>query len=242
MFTILLKIMLIIFLLLPLCYIGYKCHIILSFKKESESPHLPSDSISMPQITDTAPAPIKRNENPIKTPQLFTLKTFFEASRAEKIIYEYLQKELSSYYTIIPHVSLTDIFTYPQETDENRQYNIYKLLGYHVDFVVYDKLYHPVMAIELNGSNHKTNSRTIWTDQRKKELFEYFKIPFISLDLSRHYQDAELIELLKNKISESPRIIYCWTCHLPIELPITSCSMCQRTNIPVPPLFSNNLR
>lgn len=240
MLTILLKFILIVILLLLIFYICYKCHKIILFKKETKSTILPSDSISIPQTTDinTVPTPIPQNENPIKAPELFTLKTFFESSRAERLIYEYLQKELSSYYIVIPHVSLTDIFAYPQETDENNQYNIYKLLGYHVDFAIYDKLYHPVMAIESNGGSHKTNTRTMWTDQRKKELFDHFKIPLITLDLSKSYKDNDLIQLLKNEIKEDSRIVYCWHCHVPITYPFAECPKCNRNKIPVKPLFS----
>lgn len=179
------------------------------------------------------------NQNPIKAPDRFSIKTFFESSKAEKIIYEHLQKSLSHNYIVIPHVSLTDLFSYSKPNGENDPYNIYKFLGYHIDFVIFDKLYHPVMAIELNGIRHKTDQRTIWTDQRKKELFYHFHIPLISLDLSIRYQDHELAPLLMRQIQEEDRIVYCWSCHVPITYPFTECPKCHKSKIPVPALFIN---
>lgn len=182
--------------------------------------------------------PIQTNENPIKAPERFSTKTFFESSKAEKIIYEYLKKSLSNYYIVIPHVSLTDLFSYSKPDGERDSYNIYKFLGYHIDFVIFDKLYHPAMAIELNGSRHKTDPKTIWTDQRKKELFHHFHIPLISLDLSVSYRDHELAPLLMRQIKEEERIVYCWNCHVPIIYPFTECPKCHKSKIPVPALFT----
>lgn len=179
----------------------------------------------------------RKNENPLKAPDKFMIKTFFQTSKAEKIVYEYLLKNLSPHYTIIPHVSLTDLFSSSHNDNEIHEYNIYKLLGYHVDFAIFDKLYHPIMAIELNGSSHWTNPKIIWSDQRKKELFEYFNIPFITVDLSKSYKDEDLKQLVQSKIEEKPHILYCWSCHVPITHPFAECSVCHKTNIHVPPLF-----
>ena len=205
------------------------------FRKKLLKSFLSKKSLQQTQTKESIP--IYRNENPIKAPENFSTKTFFESSKAERIIYEYLQKSLSPFYTVIPHVSLTDIFSYSKSENESSSYNIYKFLGYHVDFAVFDKLYYPVMAIELNGGSHRTDRKVIWTDQRKKELFGYFHIPLISLDLSKSYKDGELTQLLRNQIKEDSRIVYCWNCHVPITHPFTECPKCHKSNIHLPVLF-----
>ena len=113
-------------------------------------------------------------------------------------------------------MSLTDIFSYCKPDGETDPYNMYKLLGYHVDFVIFDELYYPIMAIELNGASHKTNAKTIWTDQKKKEFFEYFHVPLVVLDLSQSYTDSELVRLFIEQMNQAPRIAYCWKCRKPI--------------------------
>lgn len=218
---------LLIIIFILLLFIYHKCYQLLSSKKDSIE-------IKTPKSVDTIT--VKRNENPIKAPERFSIKTFFASSKAEKIIYEYLQTSLSDYYKVIPHVSLIDLFSYSKPDGEDDTYNIYKLLGYHVDFVIFDELYHPVMGIELNGGSHKTDPKIIWTDRRKKELFTYFHIPLISLDLSTSYKDNELAPLLRSQITESIRIIYCWRCHTPIAYPFAECPKCYK-KVPVRALF-----
>ena len=167
--------------------------------------------VEKPQTQIISPTAEQGNENPIKAPERFS---------------------------VIPHVSLTDIFSYCKPDRETDTYNMYKLLGYHVDFAVFDELYYPIMAIELNGASHKTNSKTIWTDQKKKDFFEYFYIPLVVLDLSQSYRDDELVQLLIEQMNQAPRIVYCWKCHKPIVHPFTECPQCHKTGIPVPTLLS----
>lgn len=202
-------------------------------------------NIDQADSSDMQAIPINRNdtqvknENPLNDPENFNLITFFERSKAERIIYEYLLESLSPHYIVIPHVSLVDIFSYSKPADDEEKYNIYKMLGYHVDFAIFDKLFHPVMAIEINGGHHLTNPKTIRSDYLKKELFIHFDVPLLSLDLSSSHPDHELGQLLRDTIEATPRIAYCWKCHLPIMSPFSECPVCHKTNITAPPLFAD---
>lgn len=218
-------------LLLVVCFYCYQCYQLLAAMQKKKI-------VGKPQAQAIPPAAEQGNENPIKAPERFSIKTFFEFSKAEAVVYNYLKASLSKLYTVIPHVSLTDIFSYCKPDGETDPYNMYKLLGYHVDFAVFDELYYPVMAIELNGASHKTNSKTIWTDQKKKDFFEYFHIPLVVLDLSQSYRDDELVQLLMEQMNQAPRIVYCWKCRKPIVHPFTECPQCHKTGIPVPALLS----
>ncbi len=218
-------------LLLIVCFFCYQCYQLLSAMQKTKV-------IEKSQIQSVPSTAEQGNENPIKAPERFSIKTFFEFSKAESIIYNYLKTSLSKLYTVIPHVSLTDIFSYCKPDGETDPYNMYKLLGYHVDFVIFDELYYPIMAIELNGASHKTNAKTIWTDQKKKEFFEYFHVPLVVLDLSQSYTDSELVRLFIEQMNQAPRIVYCWKCRKPILHPFTECPQCHKIGIPVPALLS----
>lgn len=88
-------------------------------------------------------------KNPIENANLFSKKkTFFTDSSAERISYEHLSKILSDDYIIIPHISLSDLFTYSAEN--NADYDIHKFLGYHVDFAIFDTHFLACSKIKIN--------------------------------------------------------------------------------------------
>ena len=233
-----------ILLLISIHSICLKCYKLISKFKTDTQPtaSIPAEN-NIQQEIDTL---IKSKENPLKYPDKFSLQTFFASSKAEKIIYEYFRASLADCYTIIPHTSLTDIFHFNETDDEKSNYSIYKFLGYHVDFTIFDQLYHPIMSIEVNGKDHKENSYVMWKDTQKKTLFNNFKIPLISLDLSNQHPDEDLPRLLREEISKSKHITYCWKCNTPINCHIENkdyiipeCPNCKKRNIPVKMLFKD---
>ena len=180
-------------------------------------------------------------DNPLKYPELFSRKTFFSSSSFENTVYNYLLNSITDDYVIIPHTSLVDLFSYDNDTTE---YNIYKFLGYHVDFTIFDSIYYPVLSIEVNGILHQYNyQREI--DNKKKKLFDYFKIPLITIDIPEECSNEEAIVILNQKLSDILPIVYCWRCKTPIEYSKNSsekmitCPTCGKTNIPIKPLFLN---
>ncbi len=148
-----------------------------------------------------------KSDNPICYPNKFTTKTFFSGSHAEYVIFQILSEIINTeYFKILPHVSLCDMFQYniPEQT------NIYKFLGYHADFVIFDKAYYPVLAIEINGSKHYEDKKSMWTDTQKKAFFEYHKIPFIESNWSKKIDNAK--EYIINELQEITLPVYCWEC------------------------------
>ncbi len=160
--------------------------------------------------------PLVNSDNPICYPDKFEIDTFFSNSEAEQKTYEILNEIVNTeYYTIIPHVSLSDLFHYKKENVES-MLNIYKLLGYHVDFAFFDKKFHPVLAIEINGSKHYKNSKTIWTDNQKQAFFAYHHIPLISADWSKPISNEK--DYWIDKLDHVSLPVYCWKCKNLMEL------------------------
>lgn len=182
-------------------------------------------------------------KNPIENVNLFSKKkTFFTDSSAERISYEHLSKILSDDYIIIPHVSLSDLFTYSAEN--NADYDIHKFLGYHVDFAIFDITYHAIMAIELNGIPHKYYRAAKWNDIKKREFFEHFKVPLITIDISSLSAD-EIISSLEHAIKTASFFTCCWKCNTLIECSaedsiVSQCPTCGKKNIPVKALFRHD--
>lgn len=148
-----------------------------------------------------------KSDNPICYPDKFETAAFFSNSSAEYAIYKILTEIINTdFFTIIPHVSLCDLFRY--KIDE--QVNFYKFLGYHVDFAIFDKAYYPVLVIEINGSKHYENAKTIWTDAQKKSFFKYHNIPFISSNWSKKIVNER--EYIQNELRDVSIPVYCWEC------------------------------
>lgn len=150
-----------------------------------------------------------KSDNPICYPEKFERTALFSNSRAELITYNILLEIINTnYYTILPHVSLSDLFHY--KINENTSDSIYKFLAYHVDFAIFDKAFYPVLVLEINGSTHYENARTIWTDTQKKAFFEYHKIPIISSDWSNKIDDEK--DYILNELRDIEIPVYCWKC------------------------------
>lgn len=195
------------------------------------------------------------NYNPIEYPEKFIPVPFMSYSdkagsakdkiyelSAEQKIYKALLSILDDkYYALIPHVHLRDIFSYQNNADDT---NIYKFLAYHVDFVIFDTKYYPVLAIEVHGTKHKTDKKMQWTDTQKEKLFSYHHIPLVVSDWSVSRDDETIVQDMKNEILKSSRAIHCWNCHT-IQIiehnyseRVIKCPKCERT-VPVLSLFKS---
>lgn len=96
-------------------------------------------------------------------------------SIAEKTAYEILAKKINSeYYQINKHVTLRDIFKYPQNE---------KWTGWHIDFIIVDLKGYPMLGIEINGIEHWNNSKCKEKDKMKRSLFESVGIPLVCIPL-----------------------------------------------------------
>lgn len=152
-------------------------------------------------------------------------------SKAEEDVFQYLQQFINSeQFYICPHMPVSEVFK------EFRKYDIFKetyikfceLLNApdqeerhfelsHFDFTVYRKSdYFPVLIIEVDGAQHKTNPEIIFFDKFKNWIAEQKEVPIIRLALYETNMDieSELEEKLKSEKLSNPYNypVYCWRC------------------------------
>ncbi len=73
-------------------------------------------------------------------------------SRSESAFFLELQKQFSQDYYIFPKMRVADILDIPNGHEYYKMRNL--ALPRHIDFVVCNKYFKPLVAIELNGESH----------------------------------------------------------------------------------------
>ena len=85
---------------------------------------------------------------------------------------------------VCPKVRLEDIICVT-DTENKNKYRGY-IKSRHVDFVLIDKYYETVAAIELDDPSHNT-PKAVEIDAFKNELFDTVEIPLIRIDVKDNY-------------------------------------------------------
>ena len=85
---------------------------------------------------------------------------------------------------VCPKVRLEDIICVTDKENRNKYRGYIK--SRHVDFVLIDKYYQTVAAIELDDPSHNTK-KAAEIDAFKNELFETVEIPLIRIDVKDNY-------------------------------------------------------
>lgn len=143
----------------------------------------------------------------------FSLKERLIDSDAEDVVYSVLKTFINEQYMIFPHVSFRDVFKWRYD----RYWRLTnKVALMHFDFGVYDKDYHPVLFVEVNGGKHEKKNRAE-NDLFKKELMNANNIKLVTIDLSNYKSNEEIREILIREIkSEVPNrknySVYCPEC------------------------------
>jgi very-short-patch-repair endonuclease len=108
---------------------------------------------------------------------------------SESALFFELQKQLPSNHHIFPNMRLADI------VDATNGYGFYKrrnkILPKHIDFVICDSFFKPIVAIELNGSSHNRLDR-IEKDEEKREILEEAQLPFVIIRVGDNFNEAML--------------------------------------------------
>lgn len=90
--------------------------------------------------------------------------------KREVMLFQELNKQIPEGYHIFPKMRLADIMeTTATGREFHGQFN--RISKKHIDFLICDQYYKPVLAIELNGSSHQT-VRAQKSDEFKKKAFE----------------------------------------------------------------------
>ena len=113
---------------------------------------------------------------------------------SESALFLELQKQLPPDYHIFPNMRLADIVDAINGDGFYKRRN--KILPRHIDFVICDSYFKPILAIELNGSSHNRLDR-MEMDEEKKKILEDAQIPLITVSVGDNFNESVL------KIKES---------------------------------------
>lgn len=110
----------------------------------------------------------------------------------ERAFYESLKKQLPVNLTIFTKVRIEDFIGVRKNIKEHLKFRGY-VKSRHLDFIVCDERMKPVLAIELDGSSHKSK-KTIETDERKNQICEAVGLKLERIKVGSDY-DAESLRI-----------------------------------------------
>lgn len=128
--------------------------------------------------------PAERNQADIR--KEFFIKNKLLVSSEQALFYE-LKKDLPEGYYIFPNMRLADILTTAHGHGYYKRRNI--LLPKHIDFVIADSNFKPVLGIELNGSSHN-NLKQQERDDLKREVFKSAGLPLVTVNVGQTYSEV----------------------------------------------------
>ncbi len=98
-----------------------------------------------------------------------------------------LQKQLPSGYYVFPKMRIADILDATE--GYGHRYRINKILPKHVDFVICNSEFKPIVAIELNGTSHQRHDR-IERDALVKEIFAVAGMPLEVVNVGTDFSQS----------------------------------------------------
>lgn len=108
-------------------------------------------------------------------------------NKSEQAFFYELQRQLPSGYHIFPNMRIADIIN---AVDGKGFYNRRnKILPKHIDFLVCDRHFKPIVAIEVNGSSHRRPDR-VERDGLVKEVFADAKLPLEFVDVGTSFAES----------------------------------------------------
>ncbi len=105
---------------------------------------------------------------------------------SEASFYYLLEKELGDDFFIFPNMRIADVL----ETVKGDGYKVRrnKILPKHIDFLICDLQFRPLLAIELDGKYHN-NDAQIEKDRRKDEIFKKAGLPLRRVVVGSDFQE-----------------------------------------------------
>lgn len=108
-------------------------------------------------------------------------------NKSEQAFFYELQKQLPEGYHVFPNMRIADIL---EAIDGKGFYNRRnKILPKHIDFLICDRYFKPVVAIEINGSSHRRPDR-IESDNLKREIFKDANLPLEFVDVGTSFEQS----------------------------------------------------
>ncbi len=114
-------------------------------------------------------------------------KRFNILNKSEKAFFYELKKQLPSEYYIFPNMRVADMIDAVDGKGFYGRRN--QILPKHIDFLICNKYFTPVYAIEVNGSSHKRVDR-LERDETVRQIFAEAKLPLEFVDVGTNFAQA----------------------------------------------------
>ena len=108
-------------------------------------------------------------------------------NKSEMAFFFELQKQLPEGYHIFPNMRIADILDAVDGKGFYARNN--KIMPKHIDFLVCNRYFNPMVAIEVNGSSHRRADR-IESDDLKREIFKDAKLPLEFVDVGTSFEQS----------------------------------------------------
>lgn len=117
----------------------------------------------------------------------FYKKRFSVMNKTESAFFFELERQLPQGYHIFPKMRIADII----ETKSGRGYYHMRnsVLPKHIDFLICDSYFEPVVAIEVNGGYHDS-PRQQQKDSIKKRIFEDAGLAFETVEVGTNFSQS----------------------------------------------------
>jgi len=115
---------------------------------------------------------------------------------SESALFFELRKQLPQNYYVFPNMRIADVVDAIDGRGFYRRLN--KILPRHVDFVVCNQDFKPIVVIELNGGYHNRLDQQE-RDVEKKEVFEQAKLPLIVVGVGENFMEV-VEKMIKNYV------------------------------------------
>ena len=116
-------------------------------------------------------------------------------TKTELALFYEIRRQLPPHYYVFPNMRMADILTTTK--DEGYKRRVYKMLPKHIDFVVANQYFKPVLAIELNGASHN-NYKQKQSDAVKNEIFSNAGLPLETIRVGEQYSEIIAAVFKKN--------------------------------------------
>lgn len=133
-------------------------------------------------------------DNLMSSDSTSTRKPFFKKrpsvfNASEMAFFLELKKQLPDGFYIFPKMRIID-FIEPDYRSRS------KIWAKHVDFLICDHTFKPVVAIELNGASH-LREKVIHSDKLKKNIFESAQLPLRIIEVGMDF-DISIRNLIRD--------------------------------------------
>jgi len=126
-------------------------------------------------------------------------KREFLMTRAEKEFFGVLEQVVNNHYYIAPQVKISNLAFVSE--GKNRQMYLNKIDRKTIDFVLFDKQFSPVLAIELDDGSHNNESRKN-RDDFVDEVMRTIGLKIIHIKTASSYNLKEINNLISKQYGQ----------------------------------------